>query len=180
MDLPHESDAMARGEQTAVDRLLMASELDAAIRQAVSAGEARLVQRLCFVKGCYAGTSASEAARQVGVSSSTGSRWVERWNAAGVEGLRPDYGGGRPSKLDADARERLRKRIATDGPFTTADVRDLLAEEFDVEYAPGYLPRLLRSLGCSYRDPESVTLPEDLAERIDGRTPVVGVFDGAE
>jgi transposase len=168
---------MTRGRPLAVDRLVTEDELDDAIAAATQAGEARLVQRLCFVKNCYRGDSASEAARRVGVSSSTGSRWVDRWNEAGVEGLQPDYGGGRPAKLDAAARERLRERLAADGPWTTAAVRELLGEEFDVAYAPGYLPRLLRSLGCSYRDPETVALPEGLDERIDGRTPVVGFFD---
>lgn len=171
---------MARGRAGAVDRLLTEAELDDAIEDATQAGEARLVQRLCFVKNCYRGDSATAAARRVGASSSTGSRWLARWNEAGVEGLGPDYGGGRPSKLDAGARERLRERLRAGGPWTTATVRELLREEFDVEYAPGYLPRLLRSLGLSYRDPESVDLPGELRDRIDGRTPVVGFFDETE
>lgn len=161
-----------------VARLLTDEELDAAIREAVTGGEARLVQRLCFVKHCYAGASRTAAAARVGVSSSTGARWAARWNAAGVEGLRPDYGGGRPPKLDATGRARLRDLLRAEGPWTTADVRALLAEEFGVEYAPGYLPRLLRSLGFEYRDPESVDLPAGLAERIDGRTPVLVSGDG--
>lgn len=168
---------MPRGRAATVDRLLNEDELDRAIRAATQDGEARLVQRLCFLKHCYAGASAATAARRVGVSSSTGARWVTRWNEAGVAGLRPDYGGGRPAKLDETARERLRERLRTDAPWTTAAVRDLLREEFDVEYAPGYLPRLLRSLGLEYRNPRDVDLPDTLAERIDGRTPVVGFFD---
>lgn len=171
---------MARGRPLAVDRLLTDEELDDQIGRATQAGQARLVQRLCFVKNCYRGDSASEAAGRVGVSDSTGARWVSRWNEAGVEGLRPDYGGGRPSKLDDGDRERLRERLRADGPWTTAAVRELLHEEFDVEYAPGYLPRLLRSLGLAYRDPETVDLPAELAERIDGRTAVVGFFDDGD
>lgn len=158
------------------DRHLTEDALREAVRTATRAGEARLVQRLCFVRNCYAGDSAAAAAHRVGVSSSTGARWLERWNDAGVDGLRPDYGGGRPSKLDADARERLRDRLQAEEPWTTAGVRELLREEFDVAYAPGYLPRLLRSLGGVYRDPETVALPDELAARIDGRTPVV-VFE---
>lgn len=176
---PRRERAGVSGDDSAtVARLLTDDELDAAIRAAVTGGEARLVQRLCFVKHCYAGASRAAAARRVGASSSTGARWADRWNAAGVEGLRPDYGGGRPPKLDGDARGRLRERLRADAPWTTADVRALLAEEFGVEYAPGYLPRLLRSLGFAYRDPESVDLPDELAERIDGRTPVVVAGDG--
>jgi len=168
---------MPRGRPREVERLLAPGALDGAIARARSAGDARLLQRLCFVRNCYAGDAASEAARRVGVSSSTGVRWLDRWNEAGVAGLEPDFGGGRPPKLDADDRERLRERLRANGPLTTAGVRALIREAFGVEYAPGYLPRLLRSLGCTYRDPQEVALPSGLAAEIDGRTPVVGFFE---
>jgi hypothetical protein len=58
---------------------------------------------------------------------------------------------------DAGERERLQGRLGTDGPVTTAGVGGLLG----VEYAAGYLPRLLRAQGCPSRDPERVDLPPD-------------------
>lgn len=166
---------MPRGRRREATRYLTEAELDEAIAGARSAGEAYLLQRLCFVKNCYAGDTATEAARRVGVSRSTGSRWLDRWNEAGVEGLGPDFGGGRPPKLDGEERAAVRKRLAAGEPWTTAEVRELLREEFGVEYAPGYLPRLLRSLGLSYARPDEVD-ERDGDER-DARTPVVGFFE---
>lgn len=109
-----------------------------------------MVQRLCFVRNCYAGDTASEAARRVGVSRTTGIRWLDRWNEAGFDGLQPDTaGGGRPAKLDAAARKRLRAIVAAEGPLTTVELRDRLRSEFGVRYAQEYLPRLLRSIGLT-------------------------------
>lgn len=178
---------MVSGRQRRPERHLTEAELDEAIASARSDGDPHLLQRLCFLKNCYAGDTATEAANRVGVSRSTGSRWLDRWNDGGMEALRPGYGGGRPTKLDADERERLGDRLAADGPWTTAAVGRVLREEFDVEYAPGYLPRLLRSLGLSYARADEIDGASDVRQggegsegdrpALDGRTPLVGYFE---
>jgi len=38
----------------------------------------------------------------VGVSKVIGYVWLERWNKQGLEGLKPNYGGGRPSELSEE------------------------------------------------------------------------------
>ena len=167
---------MTRGRARKPERYLTEAELDEALDTAIADGEARLVQRLCFVKNCYAGDTATEAARRVGASRSTGSRWLDRWNAGGVEALRPDFGGGRPSKLAPDERKALRERLAAGEPWTTEAVREVIAEEFGVDYAPGYLPRLLGDLGLSYARADEIERPEDVPD-VDGRTPLVGFFE---
>ena len=43
--------------------------------------------------------SVEEAAELVGVTKATGYAWLKRWNSRGYEGIIPDFGGGRPSKL---------------------------------------------------------------------------------
>lgn len=162
---------MVRGRPRTVRRHRPPAELRAAIDRAVDAGDAGLVRRLCFVGNCYAGESAAEAARRVGVSAATGARWIDRWNENGVDGLRERSGGGRPSKLEPAARDRLRALVAADGPMTTAAIQDRLETEFDVSYASAYLPRLLRSIGLQAvrhaaeptspgRPPLSWTVPE--------------------
>ena len=72
---------------------LSEAELDTAINDAQKVDEARLVRRLCFVKNLYAGDVLEEAARRVGVSQANSSRWAHVWNDAGVDGLRPSFGG---------------------------------------------------------------------------------------
>ena len=80
-------------------RHLSGGELGQAIQTAQKADETRLVRRLCYVKNLYAGDTREEAGDRVGISRSTTRRWARAWNEAGVDGLRPGFGGGRRSSL---------------------------------------------------------------------------------
>lgn len=181
---------MTRGQRTTVERHLTEDELDEAIREAKTNDEIHLLQRLVFIKNRYFGDAITEAAERVGASQSAGNRWIHEWNEAGVDGLRPSFGGGRPAKLNQDEKEELAELLEANEPWTTAEILALIEDRFDVEYSRGYLPRLLRSLGMTYAKPrpEDPDRPADaeeiLADRLeetleeieDGRTPVVGFF----
>lgn len=181
---------MTRGQQTEVERHLTEAELDEAIRQAKKNDEPHLLQRLCFIKNRYSGDTTTEAAERVGASQSAGNRWIKAWNEAGIDGLRPAFGGGRPAKLDPDEKDELAAILEANEPWTTAEILALIEDRYGVEYSRGYLPRLLRSLGMTYAKPrpedpdrpadaEAILddrLEETLDEIDDGRTPVVGFF----
>lgn len=125
-----------------VERHIDEAALDRAIDAAQGAGEARLVRRLCLIACLYAGDTLSEAADRVGVSQPTASRWADAWNDGGVDALRPDSGGGRPPKLDADERARLRVLVARDPPETPSALATLVEREFDVSYSRRHAARL--------------------------------------
>ncbi len=42
----------------------------------------------------YKGATVPQAAKEVGVSKVIGYVWLEKWNEKGLEGLKPNYGGG--------------------------------------------------------------------------------------
>ena len=141
------------GPSVDVDRHLDESELSAAIDEAQMADRARLVRRLCFIRNLYEGDSVSEAAARVGVSQPTGSRWVDAWNADGVAGLGPNFGGGRPPKLDETQREQLGHLLQRHQPRTIHQVERLLEAGFGVTYSYRHLRRLLNSLEQQYSFP---------------------------
>lgn len=124
--------------------------LDEAITAAQTAGDARLVRRLCFVKNLYAGDSITAAADRVGVTQPTGSRWVEAWNDGGIEGLEPDFGGGRPPKLGDTERARFAAVVERHGPLTIDGIRTLLEAGFGVTYSRRHLTRLLGTMGIEH------------------------------
>ena len=93
---------MATGRRIEVVRQLSGEQLDTAINDAQKTDETRLVRRLCFIKNLYFGDSTKIAAQRVGVCRFTGDRWLARWNADGVDGLRPSFADGRPAKLSPD------------------------------------------------------------------------------
>ncbi|MHC1582037.1 MAG: helix-turn-helix domain-containing protein [Candidatus Syntropharchaeia archaeon] len=67
---------------------------------------AELLRKLFFIKELYKGATVPQAAKEVGVS--IGYVWLERWNKQGLEGLKPNYGGGRPSELSEEQKEELK------------------------------------------------------------------------
>jgi transposase len=149
------------------ERHLTEEELADAIDDAQSAENTRLVRRLCFIRNLYKGDSVTEAADRVGVAQPTGSRWVEAWNAGGIDGLKPDFGDGRPSKLTEQEQEQLTEILKGNQPLTTQQIQQIIEEGFDVSYSQRHIPRLLKKLGMKYAIPRP-TKPEqpDEAEEI--------------
>lgn len=159
------------GPSKDVKKHLTEKELDAAIDDAQKADETRLVRRLCLIKNLYAGDSITEAATRVGVAQPTASRWTERWNNHGIDGLRPDFGGGRPPKLTEQEQEQLCEVLEANQPLTTAHVQRLIEEGFNVSYSQRHVSRLLKKLGMKYAipRPESPDRPDDADEILEER-----------
>lgn len=138
------------GPSKEVVRHLDEDELAGAIDDAQKAGKTRLVRRLCFIRNLYEGDSITEAADRVGVAQPTGTRWVEAWNADGVAGLEPQFGGGRPPKLSEEERDQFEALLEKHQPLTTSQVRRLLEEGFDVSYSQRHVSRLLNNRGLTH------------------------------
>ena len=163
---------MNRSSRAELHRHLSERELDKAIDDAQKADETRLVRRLCFVKNLYAGETRTEAGRRVGVSQPTSSRWARAWNHAGVDGLRPSFGGGRPSKLTSQQFTELCDLLEKGQPWTPKAIHALIAERYDLTYDPAHLSRKLRTTGMQYAKPRPMdprrpdNADEVLAERL--------------
>lgn len=165
------------GPSKEVQRHLREEEVATAIDEAQKASDAHLVRRLCFIRNLYEDDSVSEAARRVGVTQPTGSRWIEAWNENGLSGLEPDFGGGRPPKLMPAERERLAELLEDHHPLTTTQIRQLLEEGFDITYSKRHLSRLLKNLDIDYAiarpeksdgcEEADVTLEENLQAALD-------------
>ena len=128
-------------------------------------------ERLVFIKRLYKGATLFEAADDVGKSEGTATNWVERWNEGGLGKLTPNFGGGRPPKLDEAEQQRLIERLREGQPWKKQEIQHLLNEEFDVEYHPHYLPTFLDDLGLSYAIPRTKRpdRPDNAEEILNGR-----------
>lgn len=116
--------------------------------------------------------SQAEIARRLGVSRATVSDWAKHLAAGGLRALRRRAPSGRPPKLGAPERRRLRqvlKRGAQSAGFPTerwtmGRVQQVIAREFGVKYHRHYINRLLRRLGWSWQQPlpRAVERDEDM------------------
>jgi transposase len=159
---------MGTGRRKDIERHLSEAEVDARLRDEE---DPEMVRRLGFIKNLYQGDTLGEAAGREGKSQPTGARWAARWNDGGVDGLAPDHGGGRPSKLTARERTHLRQQLETARPKTIQDVIHLIEEEFGVTYHPNYIYELLRSfdmLSAKSR-PKRPERPDDADEILEDR-----------
>ena len=105
--------------------------------------------------------SQAEIARHLGVSRATVSEWAKMVQEKGIRGLRKKKAPGSESKLSKVQKEKLKRMLdrgalacgfPTDR-WTLERVRQLIHREFEVNYHPNYLNRLLRSLGFSPQRP---------------------------
>ncbi|WP_224829285.1 helix-turn-helix domain-containing protein [Saliphagus infecundisoli] len=152
---------------------LSEEELDRMINEAQKADEPSLVGRLYFVMNLYAGDVLEGAARRVGVSQANSSRWAHAWNDAGVDGLRPSFGGRPPPKLSDMQFAELCKILKEGQPWTPRAIHTLIEDRYGVTYDSAHLSRKLRESGMHYvikprpmdpRSPENAD--EILAERL--------------
>ena len=105
--------------------------------------------------------SKSEIARQLGVSRTSVYQWRKRLGSGGIRRLKRRKPSGRGAKLNRTQKRRLSsllKRGALASGFDTERwtlkrIACLIKSEFEVDYNPNYLPRLLKPLGFSVQKP---------------------------
>ena len=91
------------------------------------------------------GRDLEEVCQTFGIATSTGYLWLRTWNTAGYAGI-SDTGQrtGRPPRLDEWDLAFLRYLLQRQTTWTTAEVRELIEQEFGIEYSPAQVARLLR------------------------------------
>jgi len=156
------------GREKEVVKHLSSEELD---RLQAETDNLKTYKRLTFLKHLYDDVALAEAADKVGISEGTASNWVRRWNQGGLGKLTPNFGGGRPPKLDEAQQEQFIERLREGQPWKKQEIQHLLNEEFDVKYHPNYLPTFLDDLGLHYAIPRTKRpdRPENAEEILDER-----------
>lgn len=130
--------------------------------------QAVMLRKLLFIRFLYRGMSVPEASNVVGVSKVIGYIWLKKWNEKGLEGLKPKYGGGRPSKLSSEQKEELKAILKRRDDWTTTEIKQLIEEKFSIRYSLRNIERLLRGMGMKYGKPYQYDYrrPEDAEEEL--------------
>lgn len=151
----------------------------------------RIFERLLFVRQLYLGDMVSEACERMCISEDTGYEWLNQWNDKGYDGLIPDFGGGRPSKLTEEQKEQVREKLKEKDNWLTQEARAMIRQEFNAAYSDRQVIRILKGFGMHYAKPypRDYRQPEDaeiiLAERIEAamadvpEDAVIGFLDEA-
>ena len=87
--------------------------------------------------------------------------WIRRWNDHGEAALLEGHRSGRPAGLNGEQRQRLADIIDSGpvayglqtGVWTSVLIREVIAEEFDLDYHPGHVRKLLHTCQLSVQRP---------------------------
>ena len=142
---------MARPENITIERHITAEELLKRIKSLEK--DAKVLQRLYFIKYRYEGLAVETAADRVEISKPVAYIWQERWNKEGYAGLKPKFAGGKPSKLTDDQKEKLKDILDNREDWTTEGIRKLISEEFMVEYTLKQIRIILKKFGMNLAKP---------------------------
>jgi transposase len=138
-----------------------AQELSALKKEAEKDGVFRVAKRIHAVLLNHQRHSSGEIATLLDAPRSKVSLWLCQYEQYGWEALLEGHRTGRPSQLDAQQRQDL-GAILDSGPvaygfvsgvWTSPMIARVIQEEYQVEYHPGHVRKLLKELGFSVQRP---------------------------
>jgi transposase len=112
---------------------------------------------------------ATSIASMLHVHRATVLSWITAWNMHRETGLLEGHRCGRPQRLSAIQKETLQD-IVESGPvayglqtgvWSSKLIRKIIADEFDVEYHPGHVRKLLKEMGFSVQRPTTILARAD-------------------
>lgn len=98
-------------------------------------GTVRYYERLIAMEYILEGHTIKEASDFVNVSYKTVHRWAKICEEEGLKGLKPKFGGGRPSKLTFNQLVELDNYIMNNKCMTQTDVLKHIKDEYEIEYS---------------------------------------------
>ena len=99
------------------------------------------------------GHKLSDIADTLEVTFQTIHSWAKTCEKYGLEGLKPNFGGGRPSILTDEIKQKIDERILSDDSLNMTDVQKILADEMDIHFSLTYVCKIARDLGYNYGKP---------------------------
>ena len=114
-------------------RNMSKSELKEAMHEYVIAH--RIYERLYAMNLLVEGYSYDMVAHKMNKSYQTIHRWAKICESEGIEGLKPNYKGGRPDKISKEDLHKLDQIIKEQDEITIDQVHDLILNEFNVDYS---------------------------------------------
>lgn len=142
-------------------------------RKAATDGAYRVSTRIRAVLLNHRQKTSGEIASALGSPRSKVSEWLKTYEGQGVDGLMEGERSGRPSLL-SDLQKVLLCDIVDSGPtayglvsgvWTSKTVAEIIKDEFNVEYHPCHVWKLLQEFGFSVQSPKRVLAKADDEKR---------------
>ena len=107
----------------------------------------RYYQRLIAMKLISVGHNHKETGEILGVSYRTINRWAKACENEGLNGLIPNFSGGKPSKLSKENKVQFKQILIESENVTMTDAQRILKEDFGIEFTLPHVCNIVRQLG---------------------------------
>jgi len=149
-------------------------QLTQALAKAYKSGDSRMIRRIIVLLDYARGDHPEQIAMRHDVSVASIYNWLKQLMLSGVSSLKPNWKGGRPSKLTKTQKRELVELIKAGpqaagypcGCWSGLLVQDLIQQRFGVLYNAHYVCDLLKQLGFSYQKARFVSDHLDEAKRL--------------
>ncbi len=141
---------MVKTEIYPIERKMSEEDLNRLIKSLERS--AKVLKKLLFVRYRYNGDSVEDATKKIGITKMMDYLWQKRWNHDGYKGLIPRYARKGPSKMSTEQKESLKEKLK-DGQFTTAQVRDIIRNQFGIEYTMKRVWTILKKMKMRHAKP---------------------------
>jgi transposase len=150
-----------------------AQQLSALQREAERDGEYRVARRIHAILLNHQQHSSGEIADLLGAPRSKVSLWLGQYESYGWEALLEGHRSGRPKQLTSTQLSQLDGVIDSgpiaygfsSGVWTPPMIARVIQEEFNVQYHPGHVRKVLKALGFSVQRPRRQLAKADPAEQ---------------
>ena len=142
-------------------------------RKSATDGARRVSERIRAILLNHDEKTSGEISSIIKVSRSRVSEWLKTYEQQGIDGLMEGHRSGRPSRL-SDLQKIFLCDILDSGPvayglisgiWTAKSIAKLISDEFDIEYHPGHVWKLLQDFGFSVQSPKRLLAKADDEKR---------------
>lgn len=113
----------------------------------------RFYKRVVAMRLIECGFSHKDTAKILKIGYRTIYRWAKTCEKSGLEGLKPNFNGGRKSKFSNEDRIKFKERLLKDNNLTMTDAQNILRDEFELDFSLPYVCKIVRDLGFNYGSP---------------------------
>jgi putative transposase len=147
---------MSVGRNFVIEDHLDIDELNHIVKDAKLSNKISI--RAIFIRMLKQGSTIKDASKAVGVARQTGSRWLERYNEEGYDGLVPKFDGGRPGQLTEEEKIELKGILSDEkSNYTISESRKLIKELYNIDFSYNRTWTLVRKeFGLNYSKPLSI------------------------
>lgn len=118
--------------------------------------DGRYFERLLAIKMFVQGEKIIDIADFLELSYPTVHSWIKICEKFGIEGLKPNFGGGRPSKLTDEQKIKLQSYIDQEENINLTDIQKIMADKMHIKMCLSSVSENVKKMGYNFGKPRPI------------------------